>query len=250
MVERTDRAPVATFLAEPPFAPNAHVQLGEDEAHHIRVLRLGVGDVVSLRDGRGGTAIGTLVRASRSQALVEVQQVSAIEPPDAIHLLVPIADRDRMLWLAEKAAELNVTSWRPVLWRRSRSVSPRGEGSTFTARLRARMTAAMLQSKSAWLPEIFPDAPLDRAIAAAPAGATRLVLHQDGGPLLAQQINTPVVLVVGPEGGIEPDEMDQLVAGGFTPVTLGGSVLRFETAGVAGVATVRSALISSLESHV
>src|SRR5205823_3140287 len=159
----------------------ALVTLGEDAAHHMRVRRLDAGDSVALRDGAGGTASGRLARLAKSHAVVELGAVSRVEPPPAIHLLTPVADRERMLWLAEKATELGIASWRPVLWRRSRSVGPRGEGAGFHAKVRARMIAALVQSEGAWLPELHPDAPVDRAMRALPDGA-RVVLDPDGAP--------------------------------------------------------------------
>lgn len=249
MVDGPARPEVAVFFAEPPFVAGSSVTLGEDEARHIRAVRLAVGDRVGLRDGRGSVASGTLTRAGRTAAQVEVSAVAEVERGAAIHLLVPVADRDRMLWLGEKAAELNVASWRPVLWNRSRSVSPRGEGAAFTAKLRARMTGGMLQSRSAWLPDIFPDAPLDRAIAASPAGARR-VLHHSGEPMLRHPPCGAVVLAVGPEGGLEDDELAALTAADFRPVSLGASILRFETAAVGGVSVARAAILVTGSSDV
>lgn len=238
---RTDRA---AFFVEDPFVMGAQVALSKSDAQHISVLRLGVGDRVGLRDGAGHTASGTLVRMGRKNALVEVDEVIDVAPPAAIHLLVPVADRDRMLWLAEKAGELNVASWRPVLWQRSRSVSPRGDGPTFRNRVRTRMISALLQSRSAWLPEIFPEATPDRAIAAAPAGS-RLVLEGSGGSINTIPANAPAIVAVGPEGGFESDELAQLTEAGFAAVSIGRSVLRFETAAVAGVAVARAMLDSA-----
>jgi 16S rRNA (uracil1498-N3)-methyltransferase len=235
----------ATFFAEPPFVVGAHTVLGETEAHHIRVRRLAVGERVALCDGQGHTASGQLVRIQKSQALVEVNETADVAPAPPIHLLVPVADRDRMLWLAEKAAELNVASWRPVLWHRSKSVSPRGEGRTFQTKVRARMISAMLQSRSAWLPEIFPEATPDRAVAATTAGQ-RYVFDATGLPIAkTAPFASPVSLAIGPEGGFEPAELEQLVCAGFTLSTLGPSILRFETAAVAAVAVARSLLIAS-----
>ncbi len=196
---------------------------------------------MGLRDGAGRVASGSLVRLGRRNALVEVDEVSEAAAPPAVHLLVPVADRDRMLWLAEKAAELNVASWRPVLWQRSRSVSPRGDGPTFRAKVRTRMIAALLQSRSAWLPEIFPEATPDRAIAACPPGA-RLVLEASGGPVAAVRLAAPVVVAVGPEGGFEPAELALLAQSGFSAVAVGSAVLRFETAAIAGLAVARAML--------
>ncbi|MFL5581799.1 MAG: 16S rRNA (uracil(1498)-N(3))-methyltransferase, partial [Gemmatimonadaceae bacterium] len=82
---------------------------------------------------------------------------------------------------------------------------------------------------------------LERAVAAAPQG-TRLLLDAEGPPLLTIDVQSPVTIAVGPEGGVEPDERDALVAAGFAPARLAGHILRFETAAVAGLAVVRAAL--------
>lgn len=238
----------AAFYSEQPFIAGAQIALAEGDASHVAVLRLGVGERVGLRDGAGNTASGTLVRLGRKNGLVEVDRVQKVVPAPVIHLLVPVADRDRMLWLAEKAAELNIASWRPVLWQRSRSVSPRGDGPTFRGKVRSRMIGAMLQSRSAWLPEIFPEATADRAIAASPAGS-RIVLHGDGNAFRSGAIGEPVIIAVGPEGGFEDDELAALQQAGFIAASIGRSILRFETAALAGVAVARALLDGSTTSN-
>jgi 16S rRNA (uracil1498-N3)-methyltransferase len=235
----------AAFYSEDAFTVGAQIALAESDASHIAVLRLGVGERVGLRDGAGHIASGTLVRLGRKNALVEVDEVGEVPPPLPIHLLVPVADRDRMLWLAEKAAELNVASWRPVLWQRSRSVSPRGDGPTFRNKVRTRMTSALLQSRSAWLPEIFPEATPERAIAASPEGS-RVVLEASGRAFSAISVAEPMVVAVGPEGGFDAEELDGLQAAGFRLASIGHSILRFETAAVAGVAVARALLEANL----
>jgi 16S rRNA (uracil1498-N3)-methyltransferase len=247
-VECTDRAAVATFFSSDALVAGGTVTLAEDAAHHIRVARVAVGECIALRDGAGKAALGTLVKVSRSAALVDVIETSEISRPAPIHLLAPVADRDRMLWLAEKVTELGVTSWRPLVWRRSKSVSPRGEGSMFQGKVRARMTAALIQSGGGWLPDIFPEATIERAVAAAPLG-TRLLLAKDGEPIIGVPMTTPVTIALGPEGGMEPSERDAFIGAAFLPVKLGESTLRFETAGVAAVAIAAASLALSRQSH-
>src|SRR5207237_3513152 len=100
LVECADRTPVATFFAaDDSFAVGSTVNLSDEAAHHIRVARVGVGECVALRNGAGKGAVGILVKASRSSALVDVSEISEIPRPAAIHLLAPVADRERMLWL-------------------------------------------------------------------------------------------------------------------------------------------------------
>lgn len=247
-MECADRTPVATFFSTDSFTVGATITLDDDAAHHIRVARVGVGECIALRDGAGKGAVGVLVKSSKSSALVDVSEISEIAKPAPIHLLAPVADRDRMLWLAEKAMELGVSSWRPVLWRRSKSVTPRGEGPTFQAKVKARMISALLQSGSGWLPDIFPEAPIDRAIAAAPVG-TRVVLAKDGEPMAGVPMHAPVTIALGPEGGMESAERDSFIGAAFLPVKLTETTLRFETAGIAGVAIAAASLALSKQSN-
>lgn len=247
-MERTDRAPVATFFASDPLVAGGTVTLPEEAAHHIRVARVALGECVALRDGAGKAAVGTLVKVSRNSALVEVSETSEMSRPAPIHLLAPVADRERMLWLAEKATELGVTSWRPVVWRRSKSVSPRGEGPMFQAKVQARMTAALIQSGGGWLPDIFPEATIEHAVTAAPLG-TRILLARDGEPIVGVPMKAPITIALGPEGGMEPAERDAFIGAAFLPVKLGETTLRFETAGVAAVAIAAASLSLSRQSN-
>lgn len=248
-MECADRTPVASFfVAEDLFTVGGTVNLSEDAAHHIRVARVGVGECVGLRNGTGKAALGVLVKANKGSALVDVSEISEVPRPAPIHLLAPVADRERMLWLAEKTMELGVSSWRPVLWRRSKSVNPRGEGPTFQSKVRARMISALLQSGGGWLPDIFPEATVDRAVAAAPVG-TRVLLVRDGEPIAAVPMKSPVTIALGPEGGIEQGERDVFTGAGFLPVKLAQSTLRFETAGVAAVAIAAASLALSRQSN-
>jgi 16S rRNA (uracil1498-N3)-methyltransferase len=245
---------IPTFISADELQDGGTVSLGEDEAHHMRVIRLEIGQPVRLLDGHGRRGTGTLIRLAKRNASVQLQTVTSVEPAPSVHLMLPVADKDRMLWLAEKATELAATSWRPVMFKRSKSVNPRGEGATFQQKVAARMSGALAQSRGAWLPVIYPEAPLDRAIAATPDGP-RLVLDARGEPigdLIAPAIATakehgagrlkPITLVVGPEGGFEESELTQLTDAGFRTVRLVHTILRFETAALSALAVVRSAL--------
>ena len=241
-------AVVPRFYVPDEFEPGGHITVGEDAARHMRVLRLGAGATVAVLNGSGVRADGTLRTLARRNATIDIGNVERIDPPPPVHALVPVADRDRMLWLAEKCAELALSSWRPVVWKRSRSVVPRGEGSGFHAKVRARMASALEQSGAAWLPETYPDATLERAVASLPEGA-RLVMDVEGAPIArsVRDLQAPVTIAIGPEGGFDEAELRALEDGGFLRVSLGPQTLRFETAGVVALAHVRAAL-AELES--
>ena len=247
-MERDNLASLAGFFVDgAPIARGSVARLDEDAAHHMRVRRLSVGDRVFLADGAGVQAAGEILRLGKKDAEVSVDDVIRSDPPPTVHLLVPVADRDRMLWCAEKCAELGASSWRAVMYARSRSVSPRGEGQSFMTRVRGRMTSALIQSHAPWLPEVHADLSLDAAAASLPPGGTRLALDVSGAPIALEHLELPVTIAVGPEGGMEESERELLRAASFRPVSLGANVLRFETAAVAALAIVRAALTASPE---
>jgi 16S rRNA (uracil1498-N3)-methyltransferase len=247
VVDSRDPTGVATFFGEASLEPGRIVELEEGEAHHARVRRIEPGSRVRLVNGAGVVAFGALTTIAKRTASVAIDEVSHVAPPPAVHLFAPIGDRDRMLWLAEKATELGLTSWRGVMWNRSRGVAPRGAGDSFHAKLRARMIGALTQSGGAWLPAILPDIGGDNAADAADRGG-RLFLDVTGEPALSVVPHAPLTIALGPEGGLEDDERARLGAAGWIPVSLGGTTLRFETAGVAALAIVRAALAANVES--
>lgn len=247
-MERDHRSPVAIFFAETSPAAGETLTLGESAAHHARVKRLEPGDVVRITDGVGTVGTGRIEQPRRGAIDVMVEQVERRPRPAPIHLRVPIGDRDRMLWLAEKATELGVTTWQSVRFRRSRSVSPRGEGEGFIGKLRTRMAGVLEQSGGAWLPSILPEADVGTGGIASDPSAMRILLDVSGEPVFGlaalAAAHEPVILL-GPEGGIEPDERDALLASGWRTARLAHDTLRFETAGIAAVAILRAALLEA-----
>jgi 16S rRNA (uracil1498-N3)-methyltransferase len=247
MVERHRRAAIARLYVAEVFAPGANATIRGEAVHHIRVLRLTPGAPVALLDGVGHVSVGSLSRCDREVAVIEILETHTIARPPVVDMLVPVADRERMLWLAEKSAELQLTSWRPVQWNRSASVSHRGEGEAFSAKVSARMISAAAQSGNAWLPAVHPAMSLPAALAQQQSSGLRLLLDRGGGSLGAMTLHpleVPVTVALGPEGGIEDEEHALLAAAGFVRVSLGETTLRFETAGVAALAAVRMAAAS------
>ena len=250
-MERDDLASLGSlagfFSGAQPLTHGSVALLGEEAAHHMRVRRLSVGERVYLANGAGAQATGAIVRLGKKDAEISVDDVIHSAPAPPVHVLVPVADRDRMLWCAEKCAELGATSWRPVIYTRSRSVSPRGEGDAFASRVRSRMQSALIQSHAPWLPDVLAEAALGDAAAGLPSGGTRLALDAAGTPIALERLVAPVAIAVGPEGGMDESERELLRAASFHPVSLGANVLRFETAVVAALAIVRAALVASQE---
>ena len=227
-----------TFFAALPAATGEY-ELGEDAAHHATVRRIAAGEAVNVIDGRGGRRTGTIASVSKKKLLVRIEKADQDPRPAEIHLFVPVADKDRTLWLAEKAAELQATSWTPVMYQRSKSVSPRGEGEGFIEKVRSRMTGALEQSGGSWLPELRPMIEPD---AMGTAGKqVGVVLDPAGDPLAGHScLISGLSIAVGPEGGFEPAEITMLRDSGWRAASIGATTLRFETAAIAALAIARA----------
>lgn len=244
MVERHDRAALATFFVEGPLYAGDSVQLSETAAHHALVRRVVPGERIRLTNGAGSRATAEVTSVRKNELSARVLDTESVPRPRAIHLRAPIADRDRMLWLAEKATELGIASWQAVRFRRSASVSPRGEGPAFSAKLRARMIGALEQSGGGWLPEVLED--IEPGKIGLPGTGSGYLLDQTGAPFLSalSASATEITIVLGPEGGMEPDELELLVAGGWRSVRVAATTLRFETAALAAVAIARATTLT------
>jgi 16S rRNA (uracil1498-N3)-methyltransferase len=245
-VERRSLPSLATFFVDEPLAAGRSVSLPEDAVQHARVRRLAAGDALRLTNGRGLIADGMLDGLTKNAASVQLFAVREVPRPPLLRLFVPVADRDRMLWLAEKCAEIGISVWQPVFYHRSASVSPRGEGEKFGQKLRSRMISALEQSGGAWLPEIMQEASLTEALVRAEKAVAERYLLERGGKMLVLERPRAVDVMVGPEGGIEPAERSQIVdEHGWIPASLGDTTLRFETAGVVAAGLLRGLLFLS-----
>jgi len=239
VVERHHRPPVALFVDEA-FASGVRVALEGDPARHARARRMATGDVVRLMDGKGRVGVGRIELLARNELTVFVEAVVEVPRPLPLEVIVPVADRDRMLMAAEKCVELQVTSWRPAYFARSRSVSPRGEGERFRDKVLARMRSALEQSGNAWLPDAHSEGEWSDVFRAVPTDGNRFLLDAGGVPLPELVRSTPTALAVGPEGGMEPSEITGARDAGWRLASLGTTTLRFETAILAGAAVVRA----------
>ena len=222
------------------------VELGGDEGRHAaRVKRLAVGEAVLVSDGRG-TVLECAVSAVHDRGLVLAvsarRRVPQPRPRVVVVQALPKGERAELA--VEVLTELGVDEIVP--WAASRSIvqwlGPRGQRAVEKWRRTAR--EATKQSRRAWLPEIAPLASTAE-VAARLAGATGLVLHEAAtDPLAALDVppERDVVVVVGPEGGISPEELDGFAAVGARAVRLGEPVLRTSTAGAAALAVLSARL--------
>jgi 16S rRNA (uracil1498-N3)-methyltransferase len=217
---------------------------GAEAKHATTVNRTRPGQTVLIGNGRGLVARGEVVVATGSELAIEVAAVEISErPAPAITLVQALAKGDRDELAIQAATELGVD--RVVPWAASRSVS-RWEGAK-VAKGRDRWSTivreAAKQSIRAWVPEVG-ELSTTAQIAALADGADVLVLEPTGDvPLTSVRPgDRDLVLVVGPEGGIAPAELEAFRAAGARIVRLGDTVLRTSTAGPAALAVLDAAL--------
>lgn len=221
------------------------VSLTGAEAKHAAVVRrLRVGETVTVGDGRGVWLTGVAEEVSPSRVDVRIAERVEHEPATPRLVLVQaLAKGDRDELAVQAACELGVDEIVP--WQASRSVS-RWEGPKAVKgreRWATIVREAAKQAHRTWVPEVA--APESTAQLAARAATQRVLLLDPTAPARLSTLvpdDRDLVLVVGPEGGIAPEELERLTAAGAERVLLGDTVLRTSTAGPAAIAVLSVAL--------
>lgn len=211
------------------------------EAHHAAaVRRVRVGEEVTVGDGRGGRLSGAVEEATPARVTVRVTARTVTEPPRPRLVLVQaLAKGDRDELAVQAATELGVDEIVP--WQAARSVSrwDAAKAAKGVARWSAIVREAAKQAHRLWVPEVTSPV-TTRQLAARAAQSRMLILEPTAEAALSALDLTAgdgdLVLVVGPEGGIAPEELTALTAAGATLVRLGETVLRTSTAGPAALA--------------
>lgn len=236
------------FLVDPGaldgIAPGERVELTGPEAHHAAtVVRLAAGEEVLVADREGARVLTVAEDVSGDLVRLQVRErADEAAPALRLTLVQALAKDGRDEDAVEAATELGVDGVLP--WQADRSIV-RWKGPKVDKGLQkwAKVVErAAKQSRRARWPDLgglLTSGALAERCAA--TGATAFVLHEDATTPLAA-VDLPdegeVLLLVGPEGGISPEEVERLVEAGATPVRLGSQVLRASTAGPAAIAVL------------
>ncbi len=226
-------------------APGARVELAGDEARHaVTVSRVRVGERIAIGDGHGVLVHGVVTSTAPRELVLEADEIVVAQTPSPRLILVQaLAKGDRDELAVQAATELGVDAIVP--WAAARSVS-RWEGPK-AEKGRQRWTAivreAVKQSIRARIPPVAP-VTATAGLPGALEGCRMLLLEPSAATALTdlRPDGRDLAIVVGPEGGIAPVELERLVAAGAEPVRLGTSVLRTSTAGPAAIAVLNVAL--------
>lgn len=229
--------------------PGAETELGGAEGRHAAtVRRIRPGEALVLADGRGGLARAEAVAAGRDALTVRLLAVEHVPAP-AVRVTVAqaLVKGDRGELAVETATEAGADAFLP--WRAARCVArwddgPRGDRQL--GRWRGTVREAAKQARRPWQPEVGEPVTTRQLAERVRSCAAALVLHESADTGLAA-VGLPeageVLLVVGPEGGVDDRELDLLAGAGAVPVRLGPEVLRASTAACValGALAVRTA---------
>lgn len=206
-------------------------ELPEEEAQHcVRVLRLSAGDPVMLTDGKGNFYRAEISAATNKRCLLNILETIPQEPLWSGHLhiaMAPTKNMDRTEWFTEKATEIGFDELTFLNCRFSERKVIK------TERISKILVSAIKQSLKARLPILNEMTDFNKFIAQ-PFEGQKFIAHCYEGekPLLKEVVRKgeDALVLIGPEGDFSEEEVQKAIANGFTPISLGRSRLRTETA--------------------
>lgn len=228
----------------PSAGESCELETGESR-HAAGARRLEPGDAIVLFDGRGGLA-DTIFEERTSGRAVRVRTEAVRHAPawqPALHLAAALPKGDRQSTLVSMATQLGLASLTPLATRRSVA----RPGKNATDRWQRVALSACKQSRNPWMPS-FEAEESPEAFTRRHANSACVVLHPDEhaiefGALLAEVAvaqASDVALIIGPEGGFRDEEVEACIASGARCARFGSTILRTETAAVAGLAALRA----------
>jgi 16S rRNA (uracil1498-N3)-methyltransferase len=233
------------FYLDQVLAPGARFSLPPGPARHAaRALRLGVGDAITLFNGRGGEYAARIERIHKDEVSVSVGPFNDAERESQLRVMLVqgISSGERMDYTLQKAVELGVAAIQPIAARRS-VVKLAGErADKRVAHWQGVVASACEQCGRNQVPTVSPPLSLAHWLGQYGSSGRLLFLSPLAKARLAD-LPAPTgvdCLVAGPEGGFEADEIAALEAAGALAVRLGPRILRTETAALAALASMQT----------
>jgi 16S rRNA (uracil1498-N3)-methyltransferase len=210
---------------------------GEEARHCLKVLRLKKNDTVNLTDGKGNLYTALVDDINQKECSLKINGRSTEEKfVPVIHIAVsPTKSIERFEWFLEKATEIGVGIITPLICERTERMVLKQE------RLRKIMISAMKQSFRAWLPELREAIRFDKLIALAEEQSKLIAVCEGSNRKMMKEANSKgsnVIILIGPEGDFTKNEIENAIDADFSPVSLGNSRLRTETAAIVACQTL------------
>ena len=233
----------------PGFVLDREIALPEDEGHHLaKVMRLKPGEVVAIFDGQGNEAAACIQTIRGRQVIVKPteKRVPAREPAIAITLGQALLKSDKMDRVIRDAVMLGVTAIRPFASDRTEVARAAVRAGGRQERWDRTAISSVKQCGRAVVPAVHPAVELSELLAAQHDELCLMFAEPGakGGELttlesLETRVPAKATVLIGPEGGWEPEELRDAVAAGVMLVTLGQRVLRADAAGALAIAVLQ-----------
>jgi 16S rRNA (uracil1498-N3)-methyltransferase len=227
-----------------PLHTGATATLPPLSANHVsRVLRLRAGASLVVFDGVGNEFHAEVAAIDSDVSIAIGERVRGTpESPLNITLVQGVSRSERMDWALQKATELGVTTIAPVLTARSVVRLDDRQSAKKLDHWRNIVIGACEQCGRNVIPQILEPISFRDYVAQVPKQGFRLVLSPTASSSLAGLNSMPnkVELLIGPEGGLDDDELERAQAARFVPVTLGPRVLRTETAAITALSVLQA----------
>jgi 16S rRNA (uracil1498-N3)-methyltransferase len=227
------------------LATDNDIALTPSGANHVaRVLRMRIGEQLAVFDGLGNEFHAELVRIVGNNVTVRIgaQVTGTPQSPLKITLVQGISRGERMDWALQKATELGVNVIAPVITARSVVRLDEKQSAKKRDHWQQIVIGACEQSGRSHVPEVLAPISMRQYLLEHRKEGLRLVLSPTGPNALAglTSMSTRVELLIGPEGGLDDEEIERAQTTGFVPVRLGPRVLRTETAAVTALTVLQA----------
>jgi len=221
---------------------NNTLALAEAQSHYLsKVLRMQAGRELILFNGEGGEFCAEISGIHKKHVDVLVKTFSPENRQSQLHLelAIGVSRGERMDWVLQKATELGVTKITPLITERTEVKLSGERADKKMEHWQQIIISACEQCQRNLLPKLSEPKSYSDWILQCVAELKFVLHHRDSKGLPKDETAKSVALLIGPEGGLDEDEISRAIGNGFSPLTLGPRVLRTETAPVAAISLVQ-----------
>lgn len=217
------------FVAE--LSTDDKIELPEETSKHcVQVLRMQEGEQMVLTNGQGTLLTSTIINADRRHCIVRVNKRS-FEKKNKTNVCIAMSllkNTSRFEWFLEKATEIGVAEIIPLICKRTEKQYFR------KGRMEQIIVSAMLQSQQAWLPALHEPIAFEKIVSDSNYH-NKLIAHceeEEKKNITVQRSKAGTIILIGPEGDFTKEEIEFSIQNNYSPVSLGNTRLRTETAGI------------------
>lgn len=233
------------FFVDQTQIANQEITITGSDVNHIKnVLRMNIGEEISISDGKGKDYFGKIKEFSKDTVVVAVENSwdSYVELPCEIYLFQGLPKADKMELIIQKAVELGVYSVVPVVTKRTIVKLDQSKAEKKVSRWQNIAQSASKQAGRGIIPKVELPVSFGEALFMAKNLESSIIpyekaegMEQARAIIKSMKDKKSIGIFIGPEGGFDEKEIEEAKAAGVIPMTLGHRILRTETAGLAAL---------------